>query len=337
MQISNETGGASGQGLVARGRSREKGSGNRGTSRSKSKHRNLICGYCKKKGHIKADCFKLKNKEQRKNNGDKNQSQKNTNTEVEASVAARESDKNDIVFTVTDKTRRQDEWLMDSACSFHICTHREWFSTYMPIEGGDVLMENHSKCTVIRIGTVRVRIFDGVVRTISEVQHVPDMRKNLISLGTLDTKGFKYSSADGLMKVAKGNHVVMKAKLSDMLYVLQGFTVTGSAASKGEPSSDGRSQRWQRPVVAGCLRAGGVGGEGRQQRRPQLRGDRVPSAQGCLRCGTSDCGGAGKARECWGWTPELGEVAASQRSEARVPLQLGLTEQGKGREGEREK
>lgn len=37
---------------------------------------------------MKTDCFKLKNKEQWKNNGDKNQGRKNTNTEVEASFAA---------------------------------------------------------------------------------------------------------------------------------------------------------------------------------------------------------------------------------------------------------
>ena len=73
MQTSNETGGALGEALVSRGRSQEKGSNNRGTTKSKSKHRNLICGYRKKKGHIKADCFKLKNKEQWKKNDDKHQ------------------------------------------------------------------------------------------------------------------------------------------------------------------------------------------------------------------------------------------------------------------------
>ena len=29
----------------------------------KSRHKNLTCNYCKKKGHIKADCFKLQNKQ----------------------------------------------------------------------------------------------------------------------------------------------------------------------------------------------------------------------------------------------------------------------------------
>lgn len=34
----------------------------------KSRHRNLECRYCQKMGHIKADCFKLKNKLKQKEN-----------------------------------------------------------------------------------------------------------------------------------------------------------------------------------------------------------------------------------------------------------------------------
>ncbi|XP_020111077.1 uncharacterized protein LOC109726056 [Ananas comosus] len=53
-------------------------------------------------------------------------------------------------------------------------------------------------------------------------------------------KGFR---ADGLMKAAKGNLIVMNAKLSDMLYVLQGSTVTGSAAVTSSSKSDSDSTR----------------------------------------------------------------------------------------------
>ena len=53
------------EGLVARGRSKERGSRSN-KSRSKSKYRNLICNYCHKKRAYKADCYKLKNKKERK-------------------------------------------------------------------------------------------------------------------------------------------------------------------------------------------------------------------------------------------------------------------------------
>jgi hypothetical protein len=49
------------EGLVVRGRSftRERSSSSRPRSKSKLKHSHLTCNYCKKKGHIKAECFKL--------------------------------------------------------------------------------------------------------------------------------------------------------------------------------------------------------------------------------------------------------------------------------------
>ncbi|GKF22988.1 retrovirus-related pol polyprotein from transposon TNT 1-94, partial [Tanacetum coccineum] len=52
---------------------------------------------------------------------------------------------------------------------------------------------------------------DGVVRTLTDVRHVPDLKKNLISLGVFDSKGFKYTSENGVLRVSKGALVVMKA------------------------------------------------------------------------------------------------------------------------------
>ncbi|KAL5775259.1 hypothetical protein ACOSP7_012816 [Xanthoceras sorbifolium] len=56
------------EGLLVRGRTPDKSSSSnqRSRSRSKSRHRNLTCNYYKKKGHIKSECFNLKNKQQNK-------------------------------------------------------------------------------------------------------------------------------------------------------------------------------------------------------------------------------------------------------------------------------
>lgn len=48
---------------------------------------------------------------------------------------------------------------------------------------------------------MKVKIFDGVVHTLSGMRYVPKMRKNLISLGRMDSKGFRYSAASGAMKI----------------------------------------------------------------------------------------------------------------------------------------
>lgn len=51
--------------LIARGRSNEKSfNSSKHKLRLKSKHRSSTCHYCHKQGHIKTDCYKLKNNQQ---------------------------------------------------------------------------------------------------------------------------------------------------------------------------------------------------------------------------------------------------------------------------------
>lgn len=51
---------------------------------------------------------------------------------------------------------------------------------------------------------------DGVVCTLGGVKHVPNMLRNLISLGRLDSMGCSYSTTGGAMKITQGCSVLMK-------------------------------------------------------------------------------------------------------------------------------
>ena len=53
-------------------------------------------------------------------------------------------------------------------------------------------MANNASYKLIGIGIVRIKMFDGVVYTLGDVRHVLDLKRNLISLSTLDAKGYKY-------------------------------------------------------------------------------------------------------------------------------------------------
>ena len=76
---------------------------------------------------------------------------------------------------------------MDSACSYHMTPNKGWFDTYKLVNCSYVLMGNDVSCRVVKIGNIRVKMFDGVIRILCDVRHVPGMRKNKISLGTLDS------------------------------------------------------------------------------------------------------------------------------------------------------
>ena len=122
--------------------------------------------------------------------------------------------------------KRDDEWILDSACLYHICYNRGYFSSFLALNG-TVLMGNDHPCQIVGIGSVKIRMFDGVVRTLRNVRYIPEMRKNLISLGVLDTNGHQWTVADGILQVKAGDKAILKGKKHKNLYVLEGNTISG--------------------------------------------------------------------------------------------------------------
>ena len=91
-------------------------------------------------------------------------------------------------------------------------------------------MGNHTACKLIEIGTMKIKMFDGVMRILTNVRHIPTLRKSLISLGTLDENGYSYGGSNGVIKMKKGALVVLKGEKIGSPYKLIGKIVTGDAA-----------------------------------------------------------------------------------------------------------
>lgn len=70
---------------------------------------------------------------------------------------------------------------------------------------------------------------DGIISTLKDVRHIPGMARNLISLSTLDSEGYKHSSSSGVCKVSKCSLIYMIGDMnSARLYVLRESTLHGS-------------------------------------------------------------------------------------------------------------
>ncbi|KAH0652900.1 hypothetical protein KY289_030578 [Solanum tuberosum] len=67
-----------------------------------------------------------------------------------------------------------------------------------------------------------------ILKRLFQQKSVMFLKKNLISMGTLEKQGYKYMSEGGTMKVTKGYLVMLKAKMEDGLYTLAGSTIIGS-------------------------------------------------------------------------------------------------------------
>ena len=102
-------------------------------------------------------------------------------------------------------------------------------------------MEDNNPCEIVGIGSVQIKMHDGMIRTLKDVRHIPGMARNLISLSTLDAEGYRHSGSGGVCKVSKGSLIHMIGDMnSAKLYVLRGSTlhgsVTAATVSNDEPS-----------------------------------------------------------------------------------------------------
>ena len=155
------------------------GSQNHGRSKSRSK-KNVKCYNCGKRGHFKNKCRLLK-----KNGDFKGKGLELTN--AQGCVAENLSDGevlcSEATTTVESGRKFADIWLIDSGVTWHMTSRKKWFQQYEPILGGSVYMSDNHALEIIGIGTIKIKMYDGIIRTIQEVRHVTGLKKNLLFLG----------------------------------------------------------------------------------------------------------------------------------------------------------
>ena len=87
-------------------------------------------------------------------------------------------------------------------------------------------MGNDYALEITDIGTIKIKMFNGTIRTIGEVRHVNDLKKNILSLGQMDSHGYKIHVENGIMKIVKGELVLMKEeKIVANLFILKEETL----------------------------------------------------------------------------------------------------------------
>ncbi|KAG8362995.1 hypothetical protein BUALT_BualtUnG0016000 [Buddleja alternifolia] len=218
-QRNEEKGQTQAEGLNVRGRSEKRDSKKKEKkSRSKSRSRKIECYHCHKEGHIRRLC-----PDRLKKNAEKNKEQ------ADVAVASDGYESADVL-TVSNNNS-ENEWILDSGCTFHMTPNRGWFDEFTKLEGGSVLLGNNKSCKVQGIGSVRIKMFNGIEKVLKQVRYIPELKRNLISLGMLDDLGYSMKLESGTLKVVKGSMVIMKGIRRNGIYSLIGCTVIGSISS----------------------------------------------------------------------------------------------------------
>ena len=83
------------------------------------------------------------------------------------------------------------EWWVDNGSNIHVCVDASLFSFYQVGGTSSLLMGNRSHARVLGVGIVNLKFTSGKTVQLKNVQHVPTIKKNLVSGSLLCRDGFK--------------------------------------------------------------------------------------------------------------------------------------------------
>jgi hypothetical protein len=125
----------------------------KGTSSNRKIPANDECAFFCQKGHWKKDCPKLQTK----------------GYEHKANVVSMKTEDLDSDVALAGTSFNSKGWIMDSACTFHICPNKEWFSSLDLIDGGVVFMGNDVAYKTKGIGKIHLKLHNGSAKVLKEV------------------------------------------------------------------------------------------------------------------------------------------------------------------------
>ncbi|KAH7865270.1 hypothetical protein Vadar_004451 [Vaccinium darrowii] len=163
------------------------------------------CWQCGKSGHFKHDCLSLKRKK--------------TSEKLKASEAKKS--KFVAVISVVNTLVDAGDWWVDSGAKKHVCNDKRFFTDYDLVEDGTILyMGNQSTAAVKGKGKVDLEFTFSKTLTLTDVYHVPKVRKNLVSGSLLDKHGFKLVFESGKFVLSKKGTFVGKGHLYEGMFKL---------------------------------------------------------------------------------------------------------------------
>ncbi|XP_019455127.1 PREDICTED: uncharacterized protein LOC109356254 [Lupinus angustifolius] len=166
--------------------------------------RNVECYNCHNTGHYSYECTAEKGKQ--RNFVDKEAFTTHEDHEVEP-----------LTLMVTDPAEdtHLESWYLDSGCSNHMTSHKEWLTNFDSSRESKVKFADDSTLKVEGAGDVVIIRNNGSKALIFDVLFVPGMKYNLLSIGQLVQKGFTAIMGNGQVEVLDTKkRIILRSKLT---------------------------------------------------------------------------------------------------------------------------
>lgn len=183
-----------------------------GKSGPKSKPKPGNCNFCKKPGHWKADCEKLKRK-----------IEKEKKPETEHNESKQPGPVADFCEMALTEDKYNGKWIVDSGASLHMTPNFEWFENLDELDEPRTIRFGNNE-TLRAVAKGNIRTTKGLIR---DVYYVPKMVANLFSIGEAVKRGLTVNYCGDIVKLNHKDEVKATGKLGpNNIYVLDLEVIT---------------------------------------------------------------------------------------------------------------
>ncbi|GJS64523.1 retrotransposon protein, putative, ty1-copia subclass [Tanacetum coccineum] len=155
-------------------------------------------------------------------------------------------DDSEVMMVMSAQAQALLDLIMDSGCSYHMTPRLDILFDFLECDGGSVQLGDNRECKIRGIGKVRLQLKDGSSFVLHNVRYIPELKRNLISLGTLEKEGYTVKMQSGKVKVINGSRVILSGiRRDNCVYSLDGHAMVSELNASVEEKNS-LAQVWHK-------------------------------------------------------------------------------------------
>lgn len=205
------------------------------------------CYACGKPGHLARNCWGKKKKKDTDEENDMAEDERSVSAFIitDSDVRVLEKSREGAAYKMIRMADVSEVWVSDSGASRHICYRREWFSELRGCREIQITLGDNKTYVAKEIGTILIKKFVNnkwEPGRIENVLYVPQLKKNLFSIGVCTTLGYEIRFSGEEVMIFNQNELSAKGiKQPNQIYRMLFVVVSGCQANI---SSIENAKRW---------------------------------------------------------------------------------------------